>query len=276
MSTHVVSKNLCFGGQQLVLRHASSSTNTTMKLGLFLPPAVEAGPVPVLVFLSGLTCSEQNVVTKAGYQRMAAQLGLAIVAPDTSPRGDEVADDDGWDLGQGASFYLDATESPWNEHYAMESYIVQDLMSVLKGFPIDLGRMGVTGHSMGGHGALTLAFKHPQMFRSVSAFSPVVSSTRCPWGVNALQSYLGDDTGQWAEHDACLLLKNQGWHGDILVDQGQADGFLDGQLKSHLLAQAAEAAGVSLTLRMQPGYDHSYYFVSTFIGDHLTWHAERL
>jgi len=246
-----------------------------MRFSIFLPEG--EGPHPTLVWLSGLTCTEENFTTKAGAYAAAAAHGLAIVAPDTSPRGEGVADDPAYDLGQGAGFYVDATQAPWTPHFRMESYVTQDLLQALKFFPLDAGRRGVSGHSMGGHGALTLALRHPDLFRTVSAFAPIVSPTRCPWGEKAFTAYLGLARDPWREHDATLLIEaGAARFDDILVDQGAADAFLEEQLKPHLLQAACRAAGQKLTLRMQPGYDHSYFFVSTFIGDHVAWHAERL
>jgi S-formylglutathione hydrolase len=248
-----------------------------MKFSIFVPPG--EGPFPLLIWLSGLTCTEDNFTTKAGAYRKAAELGLAIVAPDTSPRGEGVADDPSYDLGQGAGFYVDATEAPWAPHFRMESYVTRDLPKALEAFPVDLSRCGISGHSMGGHGALTLALRHPELYRSVSAFAPISSPTRCPWGEKALGAYLGADAKAWAEHDASLLLEGGAGKGrfeDILVDQGDADSFLDSQLKPELMRDAAQKAGQKLTLRMQPGYDHSYFFIASFIDDHLAWHAERL
>lgn len=265
------------GGQLHYCRHASQATGTQMRFSLFLPAG--AGPFPVLVWLSGLTCSEDNFTTKAGAYRKAAELGLAVVAPDTSPRGEGVADDPAYDLGQGAGFYVDATQAPWAPHFRMETYVTADLPEALGEFPVDLSRCGISGHSMGGHGALTLALRHPELYRSVSAFAPISSPIRCPWGQKALAAYLGPDEAAWRSHDASLLLEGgaaKGRFDDILVDQGGADSFLDGQLNPTFLIAAAETAGQKLTLRMQPGYDHSYFFISSFIDDHLAWHTARL
>ena len=259
-------------------RHDSAATHTSMKFSLFLPNL--PGPRPVLVWLSGLTCTEENFTTKAGAYLHAARLGLAILAPDTSPRGEGVADDPGFDLGQGASFYVNATEEPWSAHFQMERYLTEELPAVAaSAFALDPQRCGISGHSMGGHGALTLALRHPQLYRSVSAFAPISSPTRCPWGVKALGSYLGPDTGQWRQHDASRLIESGAGRGrfdQILVDQGTADNFMIEQLKPELLEAACTGAGQSLVLRRREGYDHSYYFVSTFIAGHLEWHAERL
>jgi S-formylglutathione hydrolase len=248
-----------------------------MRFSLFLPPG--EGPFPLLAFLSGLTCTEDNFTTKAGAYPHAAAHGLAVVAPDTSPRGEEVPDDPAYDLGQGAGFYLDAIEEPWARHFRMESYVARDLLGAMADFPVDLARVGVTGHSMGGHGALTMALRHPDLFRSVSAFSPIVSPTRSPWGEKAFTAYLGADRRRWREHDAALLVEDgeaKGRFDDILVDQGLADSFLETELRPELLEAACAAAGQRLTLRRHQGYDHSYFFIQTFIADHIAWHAERL
>lgn len=248
-----------------------------MRFSLFTPPG--EGPFPCLIWLSGLTCTEDNFTTKAGAYAAAARLGLAIAAPDTSPRGDGVADDPAYDLGQGAGFYLDATEPPWAANYRMETYVTADFMAALAGFPLDLARCGLSGHSMGGHGALTLALRHPALFRSVSAFAPIVSPTRCPWGEKAFAAYLGPDRASWRGHDATLLIEAgaaSGRFDDVLVDQGEADPFLADQLKPELLETACRTAGQRLTLRRHRGYDHSYFFIASFIADHLAWHASRL
>jgi S-formylglutathione hydrolase len=262
-------------GTLQVLRHDSAATGTPMRLSLFTPPG--DGPFPLLVFLSGLTCTEENFTTKAGAYIHAARHGLAIAAPDTSPRGEGVPDDPAYDLGQGAGFYVDALEEPWAQHFQMESYIARDLFAALEDEPLDLSRVGVTGHSMGGHGALTLALRHPDRFRSVSAFAPIVSPTRCPWGEKAFTAYLGADRRRWREHDASRLIEDgESRFDDILVDQGLADQFLETELKPELLEAACEKAGQRLTLRRREGYDHSYYFIQSFIAEHVAWHAERL
>lgn len=276
----------CFGGRHLVIRHQSQATGTAMEAALYLPPqsasGPESGPKPVVYYLSGLTCTWENAANKAGAQRYAAERGLILVFPDTSPRGKDaedrsVADDANYDLGQGAGFYLDATEEPWAPHFRMESYLVQDLLPLIDAnFPTDPGRRGLTGHSMGGHGALTLAMRHPDLFRSVSAFAPIVAPSLVPWGQKAFTAYLGEDRSRWAEHDATELVASRGWQGDILIDQGTDDQFLEEQLQPLLFEKAATAAGVPLTLRLQAGYDHSYWFVQSFIGEHLAWHAQRL
>ncbi|WP_145143929.1 S-formylglutathione hydrolase [Roseomonas gilardii] len=275
----VLARTRSFGGTQLACRHDSAATGTPMRFGLYLPPqAEEAGArLPLLWFLSGLTCTEANFAEKAGAQRLAAELGLVLAVPDTSPRGEGVADDPAYDLGQGAGFWLDATEAPWAPHFRMESWVTGELPDLLAAeFPVDLARQSVFGHSMGGHGALTLALRHPGRFRSVSAFAPIVSPMRCPWGEKALTAYLGPDRARWRGHDATALIEDGARVAGLLVDQGRADQFLEGQLKPELLREACDRAGIPLTLRMQEGYDHSYYFIGSFVADHLRWHAERL
>jgi len=282
LSLETVSANRMFGGVQGVYRHQSRETRTPMTFSVFLPPqAVEegAGPRPVVWYLSGLTCTHANVTEKGQFQRACAELGLIFVAPDTSPRGEGVPDDpeDAYDFGLGAGFYVDATQAPWAEHYRMESYIVSELPElVAANFPVDMGRQGLTGHSMGGHGALTLALKNPGRWKSVSAFAPISSPMRCSWGEKALGGYLGPDREAWRRYDATALLDDGARVPELLVDQGEADNFLEGQLKPDLLEGACAKAGVPLTLRRQPGYDHSYYFIASFMEDHLRWHAERL
>ena len=270
-------QHVVHGGTLRYLRHDSAATGTPMTLSVFTPPG--EGPFPVVIWLSGLTCTEDNFTTKAGAYRAAAEHGVIVVAPDTSPRGEGVADDPAYDLGQGAGFYVDATETPWSEHYRMESYVTGDLVELIdREFPTT-GVRSIFGHSMGGHGALTLALRHPDLFRSVSAFAPIASPTRCPWGEKAFAAYLGPDRGGWEEHDAALLVEAGGAcvrFDDILIDQGDADPFLQEQLKLELLAAAAAKAGQKLTLRMQPGYDHSYFFMASFMDDHIAFHAERL
>lgn len=266
-----------FGGRQEVWQHASRSTGTDMKLGVYLPPAALAGEkCPVLYWLSGLTCTEQNFITKAGAQQFAAQHGLIVVAPDTSPRGEGVANDAAYDLGQGAGFYLNATEEPWAAHFRMEDYVVDELPALIEQhFPASAAR-GIFGHSMGGHGALTLALRHPGKYRSVSAFSPIVAPSQVPWGQKALKAYLGDDLAAWQAHDAVALIASATERLPLLVDQGDADEFLAEHLKPELLQAACDKAGHPLTLRMQPGYDHSYYFIASFMGDHVAHHAKAL
>jgi S-formylglutathione hydrolase len=276
MSVEILQQHRVHGGTLSYCRHASAATGTPMRFSVFVPQA--DGPVPYLIWLSGLTCTEDNFTTKAGAYAAAARAGVAIVAPDTSPRGEGVADDSAYDLGQGAGFYVDAVQAPWAPHFKMESYIVADLIAVVEGaFPLDPARRGVFGHSMGGHGALTLTLRHPELFKTVSAFSPICSPTRCAWGRKAFAAYLGSDETAWREHDAALLIEGgRARVSEILVDQGTADNFLVEQLKPELLAAACETAGVTLTLRMQEGYDHSYFFISSFVADHVAWHAERL
>ena len=265
------------GGTLRYLKHDSATTGTPMTLSVFTPAG--EGPFPVLIWLSGLTCTEDNFTTKAGAYKAAAEHGVIIVAPDTSPRGEGVADDPAYDLGQGAGFYVDATQAPWAPHFRMETYVTDELIALIDaGFPTTKTR-SIFGHSMGGHGALTLALRHPQLFRSVSAFAPIASPTRCPWGEKAFSAYLGEDRTEWARHDAALLIEGgaaAGAFDDILVDQGDADSFLTDQLKPELLVAAAEKAGQGLTLRMQPGYDHSYFFMASFVDDHVAFHATRL
>ena len=265
------------GGTLRYLRHDSATTGTPMTLSVFVPAG--EGPFPVLIWLSGLTCTEDNFTTKAGAYAAAAEHGVIIVAPDTSPRGEGVADDQAYDLGQGAGFYVDATEAPWAPHFRMETYVVEELIGLIDAeFPTTKAR-SISGHSMGGHGALTLALRHPHLFRSVSAFAPIASPTRCPWGEKAFTAYLGDDRAAWEAHDAARLIESgvgEGCYDDILIDQGDADPFLVEQLKPELLVAAGEAAGQAITLRMQPGYDHSYFFMASFIADHVAFHARRL
>jgi len=272
LKTHAV-----HGGTLRYLRHDSATTGTPMTLSVFTPPG--EGPFPVLIWLSGLTCTEDNFTTKAGAYAAAAEHGVIIVAPDTSPRGEGVADDPAYDLGQGAGFYVDATEAPWAKHFRMESYVVGELIGMVDAeFPTTKAR-SISGHSMGGHGALTLALRHPHLFRSVSAFAPISSPTRCPWGEKAFTAYLGPDRAVWEAHDAARLIETgvgEGCYDDILVDQGDADPFLVEQLKPELLVAAGAAVGQKVTLRMQPGYDHSYFFMASFIADHVAFHAARL
>ena len=272
LKTHIV-----HGGTLRYLRHDSAATGTPMTLSVFVPPG--EGPFPVLIWLSGLTCTEDNFTTKAGADAAAAAHGVIIVAPDTSPRGEGVADDPAYDLGQGAGFYVDATEAPWAAHFRMESYVVEELIGLIDAEFPTTGARSISGHSMGGHGALTLALRHPHLFRSVSAFAPIASPTRCPWGEKAFAAYLGDDRALWEAHDAARLIEGgvgESCYDDILIDQGDADPFLVEQLKPELLVAAGAAAGQAITLRMQPGYDHSYFFMASFIADHVAFHAERL
>ena len=271
----------CFGGWQDVYEHASATLGCTMRFAIYLPPQADVshpqhGPVPVLYWLSGLTCNEQNFITKAGAQRYAAEHGIAIVCPDTSPRGDDVADAEGYDLGKGAGFYVNATQAPWSTHYRMYDYVVEELPALVEAhFPVSDAR-SISGHSMGGHGALVCALKNPGRYRSVSAFAPIVNPMNCPWGEKAFSRYLGEDRAQWREWDTCELIAQASERLPLLVDQGEADGFLAEQLKPEALRTAAEAANHPLTLRLQPGYDHSYYFIASFIEDHLRHHARAL
>ncbi len=270
-----MSSTACHGGRQSFHAHASHSTGTAMRFGVFVPPG--DGPFPVLWCLAGLTCNEETFAIKAGAQRLAALLGLILVTPDTSPRGEGVADDPAWDMGQAASFYLDATAAPWAAHFRMKSWLLGELPSLIAAnFPADMLRQSITGHSMGGHGALTLALKTPGRFRSVSAFAPIVAPTQVPWGQKALPLYLGDDPAAWAAHDAVALIESGHRVDELLIDQGLADNFLGPQLQPERLEKACAAAGIPLTLRRHAGYDHSYWFIQSFIADHLRWHAERL
>ncbi|MEM7524925.1 MAG: S-formylglutathione hydrolase [Pseudomonadota bacterium] len=272
----LVSTTSAFGGELSVHTHNSAATACPMTFAVYLPPAARSGPVPCLWYLSGLTCTHENAMTKAGAQGYAAEAGVALVFPDTSPRGEGVADDEAYDLGQGAGFYLNATEAPWAPHFAMEAYLVDDLIPlVTKSFAIDGGRMGVTGHSMGGHGALTLAMRNPDLFRSVSAFAPIANPTESDWGRKQFTAYLGADEAKWRDHDASLLLKSRGWAGDVLVDQGLSDNFLD-LLRPGALAAALMETKTTHVMRAHQGYDHSYNFVATFMEDHVHWHAERM
>ncbi|HEY0200473.1 MAG TPA: S-formylglutathione hydrolase [Burkholderiaceae bacterium] len=266
-----------FGGRQEVWKHLSSSLDCEMKLGVYLPPtALQGQPCPVLYWLSGLTCTHANVTDKGEYRRACAEHGLIFVAPDTSPRGAGVADDPAYDLGQGAGFYLVATQAPWAAHFRMEDYVVTELPALIeRQFPATQKR-GIFGHSMGGHGALTLALRHPGRYASVSAFSPIVAPSQVPWGQKAFAAYLGDDRATWAAHDAVTLIATAKERLPLLVDQGDADEFLAGQLRPELLQAACAAAGHPLTLRLQPGYDHSYYFIASFMGDHIAHHAAAL
>lgn len=274
-----VSEAKAFGGKQFVYSHASAETGTDMRFAVYLPPAAETAKVPVLWYLSGLTCTEENFTVKAGAQRDAAELGIALIAPDTSPRGDSVPDDpDGaYDFGLGAGFYVDATEAPWAANYRMRSYIEKELPALVEqALPLDMTRQAITGHSMGGHGALTIALRNPDRFKSVSAFAPISSPINCPWGEKALGGYIGPDKADWRQYDACALIEDGARVPEILVDQGLADGFLEGQLKPELLEAACDSSDIGLTMRRQDGYDHSYYFIASFMPDHMRWHAERL
>jgi len=274
-----VSEQRCFGGTQGFYTHASEACGGPMKFAVYLPPAAEKGPVPVLWYLAGLTCTAETFTTKAGAQRVASELGLALVMPDTSPRDTGIAGATGdWEFGEGAGFYLDATEAPWNARFRMYSYVVDELPRLLaERFSFDMGRQGIFGHSMGGHGALTLALRNPGRYRSLSAFAPIVAPASVPWGQKAFPRYLGDDKKTWRKHDATALME-EGAHfnGRILIDQGEADGFLVNQLQPQRFEAACEKAKQSLELRMHPGYDHSYYFIQTFVEDHLRHHAKAL
>ena len=276
MTTERIEHRACFGGWQDVDRHRSEVLGCDMTVGVYLPPQVEQGPCPVLYWLSGLTCTEQNFITKAGAQRYAAEHGIILVAPDTSPRGEDVADAEGYDLGKGAGFYVNATQAPWASHYRMYDYIVDELPAWVEADPMASDRRAISGHSMGGHGALTIALKNPGRYRSVSAFSPIVAPTQVPWGQKAFAAYLGDDREAWKAWDTVELIRQAREQLPLLVDQGDADEFLQGQLKPELLQAAAAEAGHPLTLRLQPGYDHSYYFIASFIGDHIAHHAAAL
>ncbi len=264
------------GGLQQVWRHESNTLNCAMQFAVFVPPQASKAPCPVLYWLSGLTCNEQNFITKAGAQRYAAEHGVVLVAPDTSPRGEDVADDAAWDLGQGAGFYLNATESPWKPHYQMYDYVLNELHAlVLASFPV-VDKRSVFGHSMGGHGALVLALRNPQAFCSVSAFAPIVAPTQVPWGEKAFSAYLGEDRAAWQQYDAVALINSGHRVKDLLVDQGLGDNFYEEQLKTGLLKTACEQQNQPHTIRLQGGYDHSYYFISTFVGEHIAWHAKHL
>ena len=272
-----IEQHASFGGSQQVWKHRSEVLNCDMNVGVYLPPAALAGEqCPVLYWLSGLTCTEQNFITKAGAQQYAAEHKIIIIAPDTSPRGEGVANDDAYDLGQGAGFYLNATQAPWSAHFRMEDYVVKELPNLIEQyFPVTDAR-GISGHSMGGHGALMLALCHPGRYRSVSAFSPIVAPSQVPWGEKAFAAYLGEDRLAWKAHDTVELIAHASERLPLLVDQGQADEFLVKQLKPELLQAACEAAGHPLTLRLHPGYDHSYYFIASFIGEHIAHHARAL
>lgn len=273
-----VSTQIVFGGTQGVYNHTSAACGGTMRFSVFTPPQAKSGPVPVVWWLSGLTCTHANFTEKAGAQRAAAELGLMIIAPDTSPRGDDTPDvADAYDLGLGAGFYLNATQQPWANRYNMARYVTEELPALIAAeFPADMSRQAISGHSMGGHGALTLHLKHPDIYRSATAFAPIVAPSQVPWGRKAFALYLGDDEATWADYDATRLLERSPSEAHILIDQGEADPFLAEQLKPELFEDAARKAGQSLTLRRHSGYDHFYYFIATFIEEHLRWHAERL
>ncbi len=275
--TTQISANKCFGGIQYVYEHESTANDCPMRVAVFVPPQAEKAPCPALVWLSGLTCTEENFTVKAGAQRVAAALGLVIVAPDTSPRGVNVPNDPAYDLGQGAGFYLDATQEPWAKHYHMQTYIRDELTACMgETLPVDMNRIGVSGHSMGGHGALTLHLKNPELFKTCSAFAPIVAPSQVPWGQKAFKAYLGEDEAKWAHYDATELVKTAPSSAHILIDQGTADNFLEEQLKPHIFEQACATSGQKLTQRLQDGYDHSYFFIASFIEDHLRHHVSNL
>ena len=279
MTIETLSTNRSFGGTQGVYAHGSAETGTRMIFSVFVPDHAPGTKLPVIWYLSGLTCTHANVTEKGEFRRACAELGLIFVAPDTSPRGEGVPDDaDGaYDFGLGAGFYVDATEAPFAPNYRMRSYIECELPELIAGnFPADMDRQGIMGHSMGGHGALTISLRNPGRFRSTSAFAPIVAPSQVPWGHKALGGFLGQDRQSWADYDACALIEGGAKLPDLLVDQGEADNFLAEQLKTHLLEEACAKAGQKATIRMQPGYDHSYYFISTFMAEHLAWHAARL
>ncbi|CUJ25281.1 MULTISPECIES: S-formylglutathione hydrolase [unclassified Achromobacter] len=279
-SLELISQHRCFGGSQRYYRHESAEIGLPMRFSVFVPPQAEHGPVPVLFYLAGLTCTEETFMIKAGAQRLAAELGVMLVAPDTSPRGANVpGEDESWDLGTGAGFYLDATTAPWRARYRMDSYVTRELHGIVTtALPGDAARVGIFGHSMGGHGALVLALRNPGKFRSVSAFAPIAAPSQCPWGQKAFGAYLGENRDDWAAYDASALMRGlrQPFPDGILVDQGTADQFLAEQLYPEVFEAACASAGQPLTLRRQEGYDHGYYFISTFIEDHIRFHVERL
>ncbi len=279
MTLETLSINRSHGGAQHVVKHASSSTQTDMTFSVFVPERPAGTMLPVLWFLSGLTCTHANVTEKGEYRAACATHGMIFVAPDTSPRGEGVPDDaeGAYDFGLGAGFYVNATEAPFSRNYRMRDYIEKELAGIVaENFPADLGRQGITGHSMGGHGALTIGLRNPNVYKSVSAFAPIVSPLNCPWGEKALTGYIGENRRNWREYDACALIEDGARVSDMLIDQGTADNFLKSQLKTQLLEDACAAAGQRATIRMQEGYDHSYYFISTFMAEHIAWHAERL
>lgn len=279
MALETISTSRSFGGVQGVYKHVSAATGTDMSFSVYVPEHETGAKLPVVWYLSGLTCTHANVTEKGEFRRLCAELGLIFVAPDTSPRGEGVADDaaGAYDFGLGAGFYVDATQEPFAPHYHMWTYVTQELPALIaEQFPADMDRQSIMGHSMGGHGALTIGLSLPDRFRAVSAFSPIVAPSQVPWGQKALSGYLGDNLAAWRKHDAVALIEDGARIPDMLVDQGEADTFLAEQLKPHLLEEACITAGISLTLRIQPGYDHSYYFISTFMADHLRWHADRL
>lgn len=275
----LISEHACFGGTQRFYQHASQAIGLPMRFSVYLPPQAKSGKVPVLFYLAGLTCTEETFMIKAGAQRVASELGMILVAPDTSPRGAGIpGESDNWDFGVGAGFYVDATQAPWNRHYRMHSYILELRETVVREFPADGQRAGIFGHSMGGHGALVMALRHPELFRSVSAFAPIAAPSQCPWGVKAFSGYLGADKAEWEQYDASALMRKSRspFPAGILVDQGMSDKFLDEQLHPEAFEAACQEAGQPLELRRHPGYDHGYYFISTFVADHLRFHHQRL
>ena len=279
MTIETVSTNVAFGGVQGVYRHASAVTGTDMTFSVYVPPHKEGEKLPIVWFLSGLTCTHANVTEKGEFRRACAELGLIFIAPDTSPRGEGVPDDAeaAYDFGLGAGFYVNATQAPFDQHYRMQDYIENELPAIIAAhFPADMQRQAIMGHSMGGHGALTISLRNPKRFRSTSALAPIVSPLNCPWGEKALGGYIGQHRAQWRAYDSVALIADGARLPDLLVDQGSDDNFLEAQLKTHLLTEQCAAVGQPATIRMQPGYDHSYYFISTFMGEHLNWHAERL
>ena len=277
MTIETVSEAKSFGGTQGVYKHRSTATGTDMTFAVYVPEHAAGAKLPVLWYLSGLTCTHANVMEKGEYRRACAEHGIVLVAPDTSPRGDQVPDDEAYDFGKGAGFYVDATREPWAANFRMRSYIERELPELIAAeFPVDVARQGITGHSMGGHGALTVSLRNPGRFKSTSAFAPIVSPLNCPWGEKALSGYLGTDRATWREYDAVALIEDGARLPDLLVDQGTADNFLDEQLKTNLLDAVCRKVDMPATIRMQEGYDHSYYFISTFMADHIAWHAERL
>lgn len=269
-------QHLVFGGSQEVWEHRSSVLSCPMRFAIYLPPQAKDKKLPVLYWLSGLTCNEQNFITKAGFQRYAAEQGLIVVCPDTSPRGEDIANDEAYDLGQGAGFYVNATEQPWAQHYRMYDYVLEELPALIREHFPATEKQSICGHSMGGHGALVLALKNPEFYTSVSAFAPIVSPTQVPWGHKALGAYLGDDQAAWAQYDAVRLIENGARIRSLLVDQGLADNFYEEQLRTPLLEKACADAGIAADIRYHEGYDHSYYFISSFIAEHIAYHAERL
>ena len=274
---NIIQSNKIFNGNHHVCSHYSESTQCDMTFSVFVPEHQSSENLKTLIWLSGLTCSEENFRLKSGVQRIASELKMIIVSPDTSPRGEGVPDNENYALGQAAGFYLDATEPPWNKHFNMYTYITKDVLEIIgNNFPIDTDKTGIFGHSMGGHGALTIAIKNPELFKSVSAFAPICSPTKVGWGENAFAIYLGDQQSKWLEYDATELILNRGWHSDILIDQGLDDEYLDQYLKPGLLQEACKQKNIPIQLRQHEGYDHSYFFIASFIEDHLRWHDERL